>query len=164
MQPVNDVREVEAVELEIAHPEPSRNRNSSSVKQAGGVASWATRLLPIGYSFADQVFAVGATFLANVMLARTQTKEQYGIFALSYSIFTFLSAVHNSIVVEPYMVYGAGRYRGRLSEYLRLMIKANAVFGLALTSLLIAVCLVLRWILPEVVSPTLWGLGITVGI
>ncbi len=43
----------------------------------------ASRLVPAAYSIADQALAVGATFLANVMLARTQSKEEYGMFALS---------------------------------------------------------------------------------
>ena len=81
----------------------------------------ASRLVPVAYSFADQAFAVGASFLANVMLARTQSKEEYGMFALSYSVFTFLAGLHNSAILEPYTVYGSGRYRKRFSEYLRLM-------------------------------------------
>ena len=103
-------------------------------------------------------------FLANVMLARTQTKEQYGMFALSYSVFTFFTGLHNSVIVEPYTVYGSGRYRGRFSQYLRLMIKANAIFGLALTVLVLLVCSVLRWVAPDLLSPALWGLGAAVGV
>jgi O-antigen/teichoic acid export membrane protein len=120
-------------------------------------------LIPIGYSFADQVFAVGANFLANVMLARTQTKEQYGMFALSYSIFTFLSALHNSAILEPYTVYGSGRYRDRFAGYFRLMMRVNAVFGLLLTMLVLLVYLGLYWAAPQLVSPALLGLGVTVG-
>jgi O-antigen/teichoic acid export membrane protein len=120
-------------------------------------------LVPIGYSFADQVFAVGANFLANVMLARTQTKEQYGMFALSYSIFTFLSALHNSAILEPYTVYGSGRYRDHFAGYFRLMVRVNAVFGLLLTMLVLLVCLGLYWAAPQLLSPALLGLGVTVG-
>src|SRR5260370_38260846 len=85
-----------------------------------------SRLMPVGYSFVDQALAVGANFLANVMLARTQTKEEYGMFVLSYSVFTFLSALHNSAILQPYPVYGSGRCRNRFSEYLRLMVRVNA--------------------------------------
>jgi O-antigen/teichoic acid export membrane protein len=145
--------------------ESAGNSGSSKASPAVGTERlWVSRLLPLGYSFADQVFSVGATFLANVVLARTQSKEHYGMFALSYSVFTFLSALHNSIVVEPYLVYGAGRYRGRFSEYLRLMLKANAAFGAAVTALVLLVCLILRWTAPQFASPALWGLGLAVGI
>jgi O-antigen/teichoic acid export membrane protein len=122
------------------------------------------RLLPIGYSFADQALAVGANFLANVMLARTQTKEEYGMFALSYSIFTFLAGLHNSAILEPYTVYGSGRYRKHFSEYLRLMVRINAFVGLLLSALVLLVCLVLYWAAPSLVSHSLLGLGVTVGV
>jgi len=42
------------------------------------------RVRQAGFSIADQALFVGGTFLANVMLARTQTKEEYGMFVLSY--------------------------------------------------------------------------------
>lgn len=123
-----------------------------------------SKLMPVAYSFADQALAVGANFLANVMLARTQTKEEYGMFALSYSIFTFLAGLHNSAILEPYTVYGSGRYRNRFSEYLRLMLRINALVGLMLSALVLLVCLVLYWTAPQLVSRALLGLGVTVGI
>jgi len=124
----------------------------------------ATKLTPIAYSFADQTLAVGGSFLVNVMLARTQTKEEYGMFALSYSVYTFLTGLHNSAILEPYTVYGSGRYRNRFSEYLRLMVRTNAFVGLLLTVLVLSVCLILYWAAPQYVSRSLLGLGVTVGV
>jgi O-antigen/teichoic acid export membrane protein len=122
-----------------------------------------SRLPQIGYSFADQALAVGATFLANVVLARTQTKEEYGMFVLSYSVFTFLSALHNSAILEPCSVYGSGRYRNRFPEYLRLMVRANAIVGLLFTMLVLLACLLLHWAAPQHLSGALLGLGVSVG-
>src|SRR5690348_3303644 len=62
----------------------------------------ATRLKPVANSLADQALAVGGVFLANVALARARTKEEYGMFALSYSIFTFVAGLHNALILEPY--------------------------------------------------------------
>src|SRR5260370_41882274 len=62
---------------------------------SSGAFSWA-RMRQIGFSIADQGFSVGGMFLVNVALARTQSKEEYGIFALSYSVFTFLAGLHNA--------------------------------------------------------------------
>jgi O-antigen/teichoic acid export membrane protein len=124
----------------------------------------ASRLMPVAYSFADQALAVGANFLANVMLARTQSKEEYGMFALSYSVFTFLAALHNSAIVEPYTVYGSGRYRNRFSQYLRMMVRVNAFVGLLLMLMVLLICLALYWASPQYVSRALLGLGFTVGI
>jgi len=123
-----------------------------------------SRLMPFAYSIADQALAVGGTFLANVMLARTQTKEEYGMFALSYSVFTFVAGLHNSAILEPCTIYGSGRYRNRFSEYLRLMVQVNALVGLLLMSLVLSVCLALYWIAPQYLSGALLGLGVTVGV
>jgi O-antigen/teichoic acid export membrane protein len=124
----------------------------------------ASRLMTIGYSFADQALAVGGMFLVNVMLARTRTKEEYGMFALSYSVFTFVAGLHNAAVLEPYTVYGSGRYRDRFSEYLRLMVRSNLLFGLLLSVVLLLAYLGLRWVAPQFASRALLGLGLTVGV
>jgi O-antigen/teichoic acid export membrane protein len=124
----------------------------------------ASRVVPVAYSFADQALAVGATFLANVMLARTQTKEEYGMFALSYSLFTFLSGLHNSALLEPFTVYASGRYRNRFSDYLRLMVRMNAFVGLLLSMVVLLVCLLLYWAAPQYASRALLGLGLTAGV
>jgi O-antigen/teichoic acid export membrane protein len=123
-----------------------------------------SRLMPVAYSCADQALAAGANFLANVMLARSQTKEEYGKFALSYSLFTFLAGLHNSAILEPCTVYGSGRYRNRFPEYLRLMVRVNAFVGLLLMLLVLLVCLALSWAAPQYASRPLVGLGITVGV
>jgi O-antigen/teichoic acid export membrane protein len=143
------------------------------LNEIGGAKGWlrslasslpaSARLMRVGYSFADQALAVGGTFLVNVALARTQTKEEYGMFALSYSFFTFLLSLHNSAILEPCTVYGSGRHRKRFSEYLRLMVRANAFVGLLLTILVLLVCLVLHWAAPQYLSPALLGLGVSVG-
>ena len=58
----------------------------------------------------------GGTFTVNLILARTQTKEEYGMFPLSYSFFTFLAGLHNAAILEPYTVFGSGRHRARFPE------------------------------------------------
>jgi O-antigen/teichoic acid export membrane protein len=126
--------------------------------------SSAGRLKPFAYSLADQALAVGGTFLANVMLARTQSKEEYGMFALSYSLFTFLAGLHNAVILEPYTVYGSGRYRGRFPEYLGLMVRSNALLSVLLTVLLLLGCGVLWWIDPHLATPALVGLALTIGL
>ena len=115
------------------------------------------------FSFADQALAVGGSFLTNVVLARTQSKEQYGMFALSYSVFAFLSSLHNSTVLEPGTVYAAGRYQHRFSQYLRLLLRINVFVGLLLTALVLLACLFLHWFAPQLVSSSLIGMGVAVG-
>ena len=86
------------------------------------------------------------------------------MFALSYSVFIFLAGLHNSAILEPYTVYGSGRYRNHFSKYLRLMVRVNVFVGLLLTMMVLLVCLVLYWAAPQLVSSALLGLGLTVGV
>jgi O-antigen/teichoic acid export membrane protein len=123
-----------------------------------------SKLLSIVYSFADQALAVGGGFLVNVALARTQTKEEYGLFALSYSVFAFLLGLYYAAILEPFTVYASGRYRERFSEYLRLMVRSNSILCALLTGILLSVCLLLRWIAPQLLSRASVGLALTAGI
>jgi O-antigen/teichoic acid export membrane protein len=142
--------------------------------EAGRANSWfrflpvsipsLSKLKSVGYSFADQAFAVGGGFLVNVALARSQSKEEYGLFALSYSVFSFLLGLHYAFILEPFTVYASGRYRERFSEYLRLMTRATAVLCLLLTGLLLLVCLLLDKFAPHLFSRALFGLALAAGV
>jgi O-antigen/teichoic acid export membrane protein len=123
-----------------------------------------SKLLSIVYSFADQGLAVGGGFLVNVALARTQTKEEYGLFALTYSVFAFLLGLYYAAILEPFTVYASGRYRERFSEYLRLMVRSNAILCALLTGILLSICLLFRWIAPQLLSRASFGLALTAGI
>jgi O-antigen/teichoic acid export membrane protein len=123
----------------------------------------AVRMRQIGFSIADQALAVGGMFLANVELARTQSKEEYGIFALTYSVFTFLAGLHNGVLLETYTVYGSGRYNARFAEYARLLWRSNAWLGLGLTGIISIVWGALSWTRPALASPTILGLALGSG-
>ena len=139
----------------------SEASQSAMLFQLGAFSS--ARMRQIGFSIADQALAVGGMFLANVELARTQSKEDYGIFALTYSIFTFLAGLHNGAILETYTVYGSGRYNARFAEYARLLWRSNAWLGLALSATISVVWGALYWAKPELASPTILGLALGSG-
>jgi O-antigen/teichoic acid export membrane protein len=118
----------------------------------------------VGFSMADQALAVAGMFLVNLVLARTQSKEEYGIFALSYSVLVFLMGLHNAAILEPFTVYGSGRYGSRFRQYFQLMFWSNAALGLLLTAALLALCLAFRGIAPQLLLRGGAGLGLTVGV
>jgi len=124
----------------------------------------ATRLRELTYSVFDQGFFVGGMFLANIALARTQTKEEYGIFALTYSVFTFLSGLHNAAVLEAYTIYGSGRYHRHFASYARLLWRSNAWLCLGLTFAVAGVWAVLTQAAPRYASRTLLGLALGCGV
>jgi hypothetical protein len=121
------------------------------------------RFRQVGYSVADQALAVGGMFLANVALARTQNKEEYGIFALTYSVFTFLVGLHDAVILEAYTVYGSGRYNSRFAEYARLLWRSNAWLALVLTAAISIVWGALYLVKPALASPTVLGLALACG-
>ncbi len=103
-------------------------------------------------------------FLLNVMLARTLPKAEYGIFVLSYSIFTFLGGLHNAALLEPYTVYGAGRYHSSFRQYLRAMLASNVVICGGLTALLLAGLGIAHWAKPDLALSTMFGLSLGLGV
>jgi len=123
----------------------------------------ALRLEKFGYSLADQVLSTGGMFVVNVALARVRSKEEYGVFALSYSIFTFLAGLHNAATLEAYTIYGSGRYRERFSKYAPLVARANAGVASGLTALLVLIWLGLHRLRPVLASPALLGMGLGCG-
>jgi O-antigen/teichoic acid export membrane protein len=133
----------------------------AALLQLGAFSS--ARMRQIGFSIADQALAVGGMLLANVALARTQSKEEYGIFALTYSIFTFLAGLHNGVILETYTVYGSGRYNARFAEYAKLLWRSNAWLGFVLTGIISIVWGALYWAKPALASPTILGLALGSG-
>ena len=125
--------------------------------------SWA-RMRQIGFSIADQGFSVGGMFLVNIALARTQTKEEYGIFALSYSVFTFLTGLHNAALLEAYTIYGSGRYHRSFPAYAWLLWRSNLLLALGAAAALTLLCGVLAWTAPTLASRTVLGLALACGV
>ena len=123
-----------------------------------------SRIRQAGLCFVDQAFSVGGMFLANVALARTQPKEAYGIFALSYSVFTFLTALHNASILEAFTIYGSGRYRGHFPAYGRMLWRSNVALSVGLSVVLVVVWRVLAWTAPTLASYTLLGMALTCGV
>jgi O-antigen/teichoic acid export membrane protein len=144
------------------------------VTNVGRVESWfRSRRLPsvsrhrlgqIGFSITDQALSSGGMFLVNIALARTQSKEEYGLFALSYSAFTFLAGLHNAAIMETYTIYGAGRYSRHFSQYERLMWRINVLLCLLFTTVLLLIWRIVAWTAPALASRSLLGMALTCGL
>jgi len=132
------------------------------------VSSWRSfswsRISQFASSITDQVFTVGGMFLGNIALARTRSKEEYGMFALSYSIFLFISGLYNAAILEPYTIHGSGRYRNHFPDYRQLMWQQNAVICGSLGLLLLITWGVLRMLAPSVASGSFLGLALSVSV
>jgi glycosyltransferase involved in cell wall biosynthesis len=76
-------------------------------------------------AFADQGMFAASGFLVNILLARWLPPEQYGSYALAFSIYLFLSSFHNALLLEPMSVFGPASYRNVLPEYLGRLLRLH---------------------------------------
>jgi O-antigen/teichoic acid export membrane protein len=123
-----------------------------------------SRVRQITFSVADQGLSVGGMFLVNIALARTQTKEAYGVFTLLYTGLTFLTGLHNAAVLETFTVYGSGRYAQRFHQYAWLLWRVNAALGFGLTAILIFIWGGLRLGDRGLASRSFLGMALACGI
>jgi O-antigen/teichoic acid export membrane protein len=85
----------------------------------------------------EQACFAGSNFLVNILLARWLPSEQYGAFALAFSIFLFMSGFHNALLLEPMSVIGPANHRHHLKEYLGLLLWIHACLTSSLAVLLL---------------------------
>ncbi len=69
-------------------------------------------------------------FCLNVTLARWMSVEDYGAFAIAFSIFLVIAAAQSSLVIGPLLVFGPNRYRDSYAAYLGLLIKGQMALSL----------------------------------
>ena len=63
-------------------------------------------------SLADQGVASATNFLTGVIIARSCSKEELGLYMLGFSLVLFVTDLQTSLITTPYMVY-APRLQGR---------------------------------------------------
>jgi O-antigen/teichoic acid export membrane protein len=112
-------------------------------------------------AIADQGLFATSGFLVNVLLARWLPREEYGAYALAFSIYLFLSSFHNALLLEPMSVYGPASYRNSLPEYLgrlfRLHFVVTVLLGLVTC---IGITVVGFFYKTGVLLSALWGVGL----
>ncbi|MFZ0478214.1 MAG: hypothetical protein WAL71_03620 [Terriglobales bacterium] len=129
---------------------------------AGALRAPSLRRFACGLT--DQVLSVGGMFAVNIALARVRSKEEYGLFTLSYSLFTFLAGLHNAAILEAYTIYGSGRYHGRFAKYEAFVSKNNRWLLAGISVVFVAIWESLRWLHPAFASPALLGMALACGV
>ena len=76
---------------------------------------WATKG---SLAILDQALISGSNFLVSICLARWLMPEQYGSYALAFSISLLLTFLYQSLLLEPMAVFSGGAYRKSLRGYL----------------------------------------------
>jgi O-antigen/teichoic acid export membrane protein len=65
-------------------------------------------------ALSDQVISSTATFLTGVILGRTCSKDEFGLYTLGFSIIVFSFVIQNALISTPYTVFSP-RLKGRES-------------------------------------------------
>jgi O-antigen/teichoic acid export membrane protein len=113
-----------------------------------------------GFAVLDQGLFSGANFLANILLARWLSVEEYGVFTLAFSMLLLLAAFHTAILTEPMLVFGASRYAGRFNVYLGLLLYGHFAVVFVIALIIGAVALVFWQLSSLQLARSLTGLAI----
>jgi len=71
----------------------------------GSLFSYDNSLCQGVVSLADQAVASGTNFITGVILARTCSKEELGLYALGFSLILLMTDFQTNLITTPYMVY-----------------------------------------------------------
>jgi O-antigen/teichoic acid export membrane protein len=105
-------------------------------------AHWLSWFGKSTFSVVDQGLVSGSNFLLNVLLARWLQPEQYGAYALGYSIFLLMTGMYQSLVLEPMAVLGPILYADRPKRYLGALLRSQSLLLLAVAGFLAAASVV----------------------
>lgn len=122
--------------------DPAANRQPAG-RRAWDSGAWMGRLRsalrPGAWGVADQGFSALASLVINLALIRWLGADEYGAYAVAFSWHLLLGGVHNALVVEPLLVFGAGTYRDCAIDYLNRLMIGHWVVALTLSLTLLAV-------------------------
>ena len=111
----------------------------------------------------DQGLLSGSNFLLGILLARWLTRDEYGAYALGFSIFLFLSGFHNAFFLEPMSVLGPESYSECLSGYIRKLLGLHFPLAFLLSLLTIAAIPFLHFFkTDQALTSALWGVSVAV--
>lgn len=113
------------------------------------------------WALADQGLFVVSSALLNILLARWLMPAEYGAFAVAYSVFLLIGAFHVALLIEPMLVFGPGKYSGKFTAYLRVLMRANYILALAGSLLLFAVSCAFLFFGSKLIGQALLGLAIS---
>lgn len=84
----------------------------------------------VGAAFVDQAFFAGSNFVINVLLARWMLPDEYGAFVVVYAWFLIIQNLYDAVLIEPMMVYGAGKFSSIFRKYLGFVYAGHVILSL----------------------------------
>ncbi|MFZ0277954.1 MAG: polysaccharide biosynthesis C-terminal domain-containing protein [Candidatus Sulfotelmatobacter sp.] len=111
-------------------------RRILSIDCAGAVRKLVPWAMKGGLAILDQGLFAGSNFVISILLARWLTPEQYGSYAVAFSVFVFMLMFHQALLLEPMLVFGSSAYRNCLRGYLKALLLIHLVMSLAIVLVL----------------------------
>lgn len=90
-----------------------------------------------GLAVLDNGLISGSNFLLQILLARWLAPDEYGAYALSFSLFILVGFVYQALLLEPLSVFAGSTYRNNLRGYLKKAVAIHWTISIP-TALLIA--------------------------
>lgn len=111
----------------------------------------------------DQGLLSGANFAISILLARWLTRDEYGAYAMGFSVFILLSGFHNAFFLEPMSIFGPESYAQCLTAYVKKLFGLHFVLTFFLSALVfVGVLLLPLFTMNPALNSALWGVGIAV--
>jgi O-antigen/teichoic acid export membrane protein len=114
-----------------------------TVEATSGLKLFSRWLKQGTWAVLDQGLFSVSNLVLNVLLARWLFPQDYGVFATAFAVFLLIGTLHTGLFQEPMLVFGPGRYKDRLSEYLGTLLHGHLGFGLLIGLVLALTSLVL---------------------
>lgn len=111
------------------------------------------------WAVADQGLFAASNFAVSILLARWLSPQDYGAFAVGYAIFWLVGVIHDALLTEPMLIFGADKYSANLSEYLGVLLYGHMGFGVVSGLLLLLGSLVVELSGSYALSLALLGLA-----
>jgi O-antigen/teichoic acid export membrane protein len=107
-----------------------------TIDRAGTVRKLVPWVMKGGLAIVDQGLFAGSNFVISILLARWLTPEQYGSYAVAFSVFVFILMFHQALLLEPMLVFGSSAYRHCLRDYLKALLLIHLGVSLAIVLVL----------------------------
>lgn len=108
----------------------------------------------------DQGLFAVSNFLLNLFLARWLDPQDYGAFAVGFTIFLLIGNLHAGLLIDPMLVFGKSKYLNCLKQYLAVLRRCHWMFS-ALSSSLFILAGVMTWYGDkQLLASSLWGFAI----
>ncbi len=110
---------------------------------------WRTLLQP-GFgrnilAISDQALTAISSFALLLYLSRYFDNRDFGAYSFGFSLFFMAAAIHNSLLTEPMLVFGATRYKSDTGLYIkRVLLIGNNGFGFCVSAILLVISQTVR--------------------